>query len=377
MSEPTVRACIDQPHPSERVSRGLIRVSGWAFDERGLLGGALLAVDDGPAVAVRLGRWREDVLAAYPAVDHAGGSGFEATVDLSSSAGETSRIALIVRTASGEWHEAAAVEVASELRGEERDRAHARAVFTIVHDEELMLPVWLRYYRRYFEPEDVYVLDHASSDGSTTDLHDSCRVLAVQRDAAFDHHWLRSTVESFQQFLLQSYDTVLFAEVDELVVADPRKYAGLDAYIDQLAPRPAARCVGFNVVQQPNEPALRFDAPVLEQRRCWRASLPYSKRLLSRIPLHWSDGFHRESQAPDDPPDPDLLLVHLHRADYAACLARHRAGAAANWNEADHSRGEGAHNRIADAAEFESWFRSAHDGDGPEELIPEHIRSVF
>jgi hypothetical protein len=69
--------------------------------------------------------------------------------------------------------------------------------------------------------------------------------------------------------------------------------------------------------------------------------------------------------------------VHLHRVDYDACLSRHRAAAARDWNEVDVVRGAGAHNRIAEDAEFEAWFRGATEGDAPAELIPEHVRSVF
>src|SRR4051812_32952538 len=42
-----------------------------------------------------------------------------------------------------------------------------RAVVTIVHNEALLLPIWLRYYSRFFRPDDIYVLDNDSSDGST------------------------------------------------------------------------------------------------------------------------------------------------------------------------------------------------------------------
>ena len=372
----SVRAYIDEPNASESVPRGLVRVRGWVFDETGPLDGALLLVDDGPSVRVRLGVWREDVLEAYPSVPHAGASGFEETIDIGSSGRDVVRIALLVRAPGGEWREAAAVEVRPSP-ARTREAARPRAAFTIVHNEQMMLPLWLRYYRRYFEPADLYVLDHSSTDGSTAGLEQSCRVVSVHHDAWFDHHWLRSTVQAFQRFLLSSYDNVLFTEVDEFVVADPRRYAGLDAYIEALAPRPAARCVGFNVVHQADEPSLRLDDALLSQRRWWRAALPYNKRLLARVPLSWSDGFHEEYNAPDDPPDPDLMLVHLHRIDHDACLARHRAAFRRGWNESDVRRGAGAHNLISDAAEFESWFHGAAEGDGPAELIPEHVRAVF
>jgi hypothetical protein len=200
-------------------------------------------------------------------------------------------------------------------------------------------------------------------------------VVPVHRQT-YDHDWLRSIVESFQAFLLRSYDTVLFTDSDEFVLADPSRYSGLDDYIAKLT-RPAARCTGFNVVQQPDEPPLRFDAPLLAQRRRWHASLLYSKRLLSRIPLRWSEGFHLEYSAPDDSPDPELLLVHLHRVDYDTCLARHRMAFARDWKEADLLQGLGAQNRIIEPDEFEEWFRHGPELDTPSELIPEHIRSLL
>ena len=169
---------------------------------------------------------------------------------------------------------------------------------------------------------------------------------------------------------------MLFPEVDEFVVADPSRYDGLDAYIEALD-GPAARCSGFNVVHQEDEPALRWDAPLLAQRRCWHASMAYSKRLLSRIPLQWSQGFHGEYGAPDAPPDPDLMLIHLHRIDYDWCLERHRRSAARDWSAEDRDAGAGLQNRIVDPAEFEEWFRRGPDLDAPPELIPAHIRGVL
>ncbi len=350
-------------------------MSGWVFDEAGLLESALLVVDDGPGAQARLGVWRPDVSEAYPTVAHASSSGFEGTVDMRAVDGPTARIALLVRRGGATWREAAAVEVQVAAPTQERDGARPRAAFTIAQNEPVMLPLWLSYYERYFDPDDLYVLDHDSGDGSTEGLEGRCHVVPVHRDT-FDHHWLKSTVELFQAFLLCSYDTVLFAESDEFVLADPHRYTGLDDYIAKLA-RPAARCAGFNVVHQPDEPPLRFDAPLLAQRQYWHASLLYSKRLLSRIPLHWSEGFHLEFCAPDDPPDPELLLVHLHRVDYDTCLARHRAAAARDWKEDDVLRGFGAQNQIVEPSEFEEWFRRGPDIDAPRELIPEHIRTVL
>ncbi len=240
----------------------------------------------------RLGVWRPDVLDAFPDVVHAGATGFETPLDLRTDTPGPVRIALLAALPGEPLQEVAATTVTLEPAVRPRDGARPRAAFTIVHDEPVMLPLWLRYYGRFFAADDLFVLAHDTSDGSTDGLAAVCHVVPVHREAAFDHRWLRSVVEDFQAFLLRSYDTVLFTEVDEFVVADPLRHSGLDAYIDALD-APAVRCSGFNVVHQEDEDPLRFDMPLLAQRRCWHASLGYSKRLLSRIPLQWSAGISR------------------------------------------------------------------------------------
>jgi hypothetical protein len=252
-----------------------------------------------------------------------------------------------------------------------------RAAFTIVQNEPLFLPLWLDHYGRYFDRTDLYVLDHDTEDGSTAEAGTRCNVLRVHRDKSFDHAWLNATVTAFQTFLLHSYERVLFAEADEMVVADPAHYDGLDDYIERC-PDPVARCTGFEVVHYPDEePPLQFDRPLLAQRNYWHASRLYSKPLLSAVPMSWSLGFHEAVAFPDLRPDPGLLLVHLHRIDYGACVARHRATAARNWNERDVQEGHGAQNRLVEAdEEFKTWFLGGADNTG-RERIPERLKTLL
>lgn len=373
----TVHAAIDAPADGSGVVAGPVRIVGWVLDESGPLDAALIvAGDDGPRARARLGALRPDVGEAFASVPYAAASGFECDIDLRAAEAGELRVALVVRPAGEPWREVACTRLNVTAPLAVARSRRPRTAFTIVQNEPVMLRLWLDYYSRFFDAEDLYVLDHDSTDGSAAGLGDRCRVVAIHRMASFDHRWLRGTVEAFQAFLLRSYDTVLFAEVDEFIVADPRQHRGLDAYIDGLD-RPAARCLGFNVVHQPGEPPLRLEQPLLAQRRCWHASLKYSKRLLSQIPLRWSEGFHEEYDAPDDPPDSGLLLVHLHRVDYDLCLARHRSSATRTWSADDVARGDGFQNRIAADAEFDRWFRAGPDLESPPELIPEHIRTVL
>lgn len=368
-------ASFEAPRAGAAVSTGPLRLRGVLLDRAAPLEGALLVADDGTTGRVRLGLWRQELAYEHPEVLHAGAAGFDGTIDLRGRA-RTVRVALMAKPRGGPWEEAAAVELELTAHAVRPAAGRRHAAFTVVKDEPVMLPLWLRHYGRWFEADDLYVLDHDSTVPTAAGIEDSCSVVQVHREGAFDHDWLRSTVETFQRFLLQSYDAVLFAEADELVVADPVHYSGLDDYIDRME-RAAARCSGFNVVHQPGEPALDFDAPLLAQRSVWHASLQYCKRLLSRVPSRWAQGFHDELGAPDDAPDPHLLLVHLHRIDYDACRERHRRSAARDWDPAEVERGFGGQNRIAEPAEFERWFRHGEDLDAPPELIPEHIREAL
>ena len=252
-----------------------------------------------------------------------------------------------------------------------------RAAFTIVQNEPVFLPLWLRFYGRYFDAADLYVLDHDSSDGSTDGLGTRCNLVRVHRDHSFDHAWLNGTVTAFHAFLLRSYEHVLFAESDEIVVADPALFRGLDDYIDQFRDR-VARCTGFEVVHYPDEEsALRFDQPVLAQRRYWHASRSYCKPLLSAVPLSWSLGFHEAPGFPELRPDPNLFLVHLHRIDYATCVARHRQTAGRNWNPRDVQEGYGLQNRLIEGDDaFKTWFFRGLD-NGARERIPEHLKPLL
>jgi hypothetical protein len=220
------------------------------------------------------------------------------------------------------------------------------------------------------------VLDHDSTDGSTAAIAGRANVVPIHRDTSFDHEWLLETVQRFQAFLLSSYDTVLFAEADEFVLCDPAVHPSLRAYLDALE-APAACCTGFNVVQYPDEAPLRPGAGVLAQRRWWHRSDAYSKRVVARAPLAWTRGFHEEWRYRDIAPDPGLLMVHLHRADYARCLQRHRATAARRWSPADVDSGQGFQNRIADEDEFRHWFYEVDVGAPAREAIPERIRPLL
>jgi hypothetical protein len=365
------------PARGSLVHRGPVIVAGWALGADGPAAEVLLVVDGQRASGAEVGKPRPDVAGLHPRVPGAERAGWEASVDVRSVAGPTATLMLLARARGGDWIELDRSEIVVEAPG--MSTTGRRAAFTIARDESRFLPIWLRYYGRHFDPADIYVLDHDSSDGSTEGLAGACNAVAVHCDRIFDQMWIKGTVQDFQAFLLRSYETVLYAEVDEFVVPDPSRHADLGSYIDEFEGA-AATCTGYNVVHYPQEgePPLRFDEPVLCQRRFWHRSPQYSKRLLSRVPLTWNVGFHQEFSVPDAPPDPGLLLVHLHRVDYDYCLARHRLAASGNWNEEDLQFNLTWHQRVIEPDEFHHWFFHGEDLEGQgREPIPERVRDAF
>jgi hypothetical protein len=265
------------------------------------------------------------------------------------------------------------------------------AVFTIVKNEPVWLPIWVKYYHTQVESPHIYILDH-NSDGEGLTMLDGLQaaygvnVVPVHRKHAFDHSWLCKIVADFQTFLLRSYESVLFAEADEIVATTPgTTNKSLADYARNVLhdQRQFVRCSGYEVVHKHEEEGpIDWARPLLPQREWWYPCETYSKPLLSRIPLYWSKGFHKASNVPPLTSliDRNLLLLHLHKLDLDYCLQRHAATAAMNWNQADKTSQVGWQNRMTDADEIKQWFtRSIDNAEQPAALtrIPDDVRQII
>lgn len=256
----------------------------------------------------------------------------------------------------------------------ERKRHNSRALITMVCDEAVFLPIWLRYYSRFFSPDDIYVLDNGSIDGSTE--RDGFVRIPVEHDAV-DHTWMVRTIEDLQHELQERYDVVLVTDVDEIVAPVP-EWGTLGAYLDRFDEE-SVNCLGYELLHMPGEPPLDSDRPILDQRGHWFVNDAYDKAALATVPLTWRPGFHGRADGWFNP-DPDLRLIHLHRVDYEICRARHRTRTSRPWADEDARRGWAAHNRITGEAEFERWFYEDSCFDTIEirpEPIPASWRGLF
>ncbi len=245
-----------------------------------------------------------------------------------------------------------------------------RALLTMVRDEAIFLPLFLRYYSQFFAPEDIYVLDHASTDGST----DGPGFQRIPVDHPYhDNVWMNSVIEDAQHELLERYDVVVHADADEIIVPDP-DWGSLDDYLLRFDEEWVS-CVGRELLHQPvSEPPLDLSRPVLHQRDTWFANPLYDKPLIAKVPMRWGPGRHRPADGPMNL-DPDLYLLHLHRMDIGLCRQRKKRFAVLPPSEVDRAAGYGAHAEI-DESRFAAWFH--HDAGFPGfEVVPEEIPRRF
>ena len=132
-----------------------------------------------------------------------------------------------------------------------------RAIQTMVHNESVFFPIWLSYYSRFFAPEDIFVFDHQTTDGSTA--RDGFVRIPVEHESV-DHVWMVETMASHQRELLDRYDVVLTTDVDELVVPDPA-WGSLGDYIDRFdedsSTASAMSCCTSPIVSRPCDSASR------------------------------------------------------------------------------------------------------------------------
>lgn len=232
-----------------------------------------------------------------------------------------------------------------------RKLARRRAIITIVHNEPVFFPIWLHYYSRWFAPEDIYVLDNDSTDGSTA--RDGFVRIPAAHDRV-DVTWMLETIQALQHKLIDSYEVVMVTDVDELVVPVPQR-GTLGDYLDHFDEE-WVNCLGYELLHlKDSEPGLDLSRPILSQRHHWFPNTAYDKAALTMTPMTWRVGFHGRADYHYNL-EPDLRLIHLHRMDYEICLARHRLRRGRAWDQRDQDEKWSLHNQITETESFERWF---------------------
>jgi hypothetical protein len=222
------------------------------------------------------------------------------------------------------------------------------AVVTMVYNEETYLPIWRRYYGAIFGPENCHIVDHGSDDGSTEGLTDF-NIIKLPRSPMDDERRARF-LSGFCSNLLERYGAVIYVDVDEIIVADPGRYASLLDYI-AIRPGPVISAYGFDIFQDlKTENPLDLTRSILGQRQWMRFSSPMCKPLLAYQPLNWSPGFHSANYKIQFD---QIYLFHLRYFDLTLGLRRLRKTRSMPWANPS----AGSHQKFSDE-EFERLMRT-------------------
>lgn len=198
------------------------------------------------------------------------------------------------------------------------------AFATMVGDEPVFLPIWIKYYSRFIAKSHLVIV----VDGMDRPLPpeaEGCQVLRLPRRApgpGWDIERWRM-ISDLTTTLLHRFDVVAFNDVDEILVLDP------DLGSDLLASVARAHQIGvispfaievlhrIDLEPDPLDPA----RPVLSQRRFGRINASYCKPCITATPLRWSLGGHYANQ-PTLHLDRELFLFHLRYVDHGYLLQR-------------------------------------------------------
>ena len=256
-----------------------------------------------------------------------------------------------------------------------------RAIFTIVQNETYFLEIWLRYYKKYYKNDEIYILNHNTQDKEAKELLEDAKdtginVININNIESYNHIWLRDTVQIFQSFLLNSHRCVTFAEVDEILVLDKEiiGHADLAKYSDETVGR--RRAIGYNIIQRQDDlHDVTFECdPFMYQFKYWTKETSYDKTLIATEPISWDLGFHQTTYNVQPPHSSGLFLIHLHKMSYNLCRARHERQSLRNWSKSDMIAKRGYQNRIFKEPEFFNWYYKI---SSLIEQMPKHIRSSF
>ena len=192
------------------------------------------------------------------------------------------------------------------------------AAFTLVQNDMVILELWLKYYSKYFD--DLYVIGIGTKDeyGELQTLRKKYNFEFERVNYAGNSDYTLPLCKDKQKKLLENHDWVLYSDCDEFIVADPTKYKDLKDFVEKCD-KDKVPCEGFNILHVEGESPIDFSQPYLSQRKYWAKDMDYNKCLLSKVPLNWNVGCHKEMDVDDSVSkayaNTGLFLLHLKYAD--------------------------------------------------------------
>lgn len=250
-----------------------------------------------------------------------------------------------------------------------------KAIITIVQNGNQFLPIWYHYYSKFFPPQDIYIFDYGTTDGSLDGIQ--ANIIPIAHHSVEVVPQGNKLINNLKTELLKKYQYVVYADYDEIIYFP----GGFDALLQTNQEYYTTR--GYEIVQNRKmEGLIDWNQPILGQRKYWYRCEAFDKSLITRTDFTWAMGNHsvsREkvtqkirrtgvgmemgvvSQRTENivlKPKfvPDLVLLHLHKVDFKHALALHTGNAKRKV-----SATVGGFHNFFDGKEFESWYREAEE----------------
>ena len=189
---------------------------------------------------------------------------------------------------------------------------------TVAHNESFFLPRWAAYYGAQLGIENLFIVDHGSTDLSTLGLGRS-NVIRVPHDT-YDEALRVKFVSHMHTALLSYYDAGFVSDADEFLIADPAKYKTLNELASHDESKALAP-IGADLFHiRAVEPEFLGHLPILHQRSHILFNSWFCKRAFARVPVRFGMGFHTSNEPVVF--NESLFLLHLKYFDYSYSMAR-------------------------------------------------------
>jgi len=223
-----------------------------------------------------------------------------------------------------------------------------KCIVTMAFNERFKLPRWVDHHLNYFDPRDIYILDHGSNDDSISQIKSPINVINVPRGGhAHDPQSRTRFVSDFVNSKLTEYDLAGYVDADELLLFNDSL---LQEFYDSNFR--AINAIGFDVLHdEVNEKNLSATSLISHERKYLKFNLSLCKPVFVKEPVNWTPGFHYCNFEPNFM---NLYLMHLRYADIFEGITRLQE--TRNMKRPDFGPSVVDHHKISDDT-FRSWVR--------------------
>jgi hypothetical protein len=253
------------------------------------------------------------------------------------------------------------------------------AVFTHVNNEDKFFPIWLKHYSKYYAAEDIYVLAHNSNKEFEDYLLEGVKnkkfnMIPVYNLSWFNSTWVCQNCSMFQWLLLQSYKTILYSDVDEIVFTDPEsKWKDLRDYYLNFE-HDTAIVKGFHILSDPFRDApIDINLSITEQRNRYLYDPFLDKPLITTKHVQYNYGIHTTRNL-SGPLDDNLIMFHLHCIDIDWTVEKDNKRKIEEWSQDDLRCGFAAQNLPSDKNKKMFDFLAGYLKGRP---IPEKYKGII